>query len=345
MKRLMLWMLAVLFAATNAVAQANNSDPGQKKADDKPPKQDQGIRKLSRRERKDRIKNLGEKDRQFLADVEPIVQDSELDTFLMLETDPQRDIYITEFWRRRDALQGTTNHTFRDQYYSRLEVVKEQFRNVSSDRSRIYLIHGEPSEIIDSQNCRLLQPLQVWKYLFISGMGHDIRFVFYVPRNGIDYKLWIPYGIGATDMESMSELISQDAIGTDIDSRRAVGYVFGPITPYTSMTNLEYMCKDGDQIIKAIYQSMMNKTDIMKVFNPPEINEEDVHKILRSVVLANPNAAKLTADFSVQFPAKQGSRTDAQMTLLIPRSQLTAKDVNGTKLYSLDVTGEVLKDD
>src|SRR5947207_14511998 len=139
MKRILSLLLLTLFAATNALAQANNSDPGQKKADDKPPKQDQGIRKLSRRERKDRIKNLGEKYRQFLSDVEPILQPSELDTFLILETDAQRDIYITEFWRRRDQGQGTTNHAFRDQYYERIETVNERFKNASSDRGRIYL--------------------------------------------------------------------------------------------------------------------------------------------------------------------------------------------------------------
>src|ERR1700704_3918941 len=111
-------------------------------------KPDQGVRKLSRRERKDRIKNLGEKYRQFLTDVDPIMNPAEMDTFLILETDPQREIYITEFWRRRDVANGTTNHTFRDQYYDRLETVKEQFKNVSSDRGRIFLIHGEPSERI-----------------------------------------------------------------------------------------------------------------------------------------------------------------------------------------------------
>ena len=46
MKRILLLLLLVVFAATNAVAQANNSDPGQKKADDKPAKQDPGIRIL-----------------------------------------------------------------------------------------------------------------------------------------------------------------------------------------------------------------------------------------------------------------------------------------------------------
>ncbi|PYQ50461.1 MAG: hypothetical protein DMF59_10780 [Acidobacteria bacterium] len=291
------------------------------------------------------IKNLSDKYREFLQDVEPIMQDSELDTFLMLETDAQREIYITEFWRRRDQLQGTTNHAFRDQYYARLETVKEQFKNVSSDRARIYLIHGEPQELIDS-DCRLLVPIQVWKYVYIPGFGHDIRFLFYKPRNGVDYRLWMPYGISrGMDIESMTDLVSQDAIGTDINGTGAVRYVFGPAAPNTTMTNLEFQCKYGDEILKAVYQTQMNKTDMMKVFNPPEINEEDVHKILRSVVIATPNAVKLDADFAVKFPAKQGSRTDAQMTVLVPRAQLALQDVGGTKQYSLDVTGEILKED
>ena len=343
MKRIALTtLLAFTFLFPNIFAQTNNPPDPNKNA---PKPQDPGVRKLSRRERKDRIKALSDKYREFLADVEPIMQESELDTFLILETDPQREIYITEFWRRRDVLQGTTNHAFRDQYYARLETVKEKFRNVSTDRSRIYLIQGEPAEIIDS-DCRLLVPLQVWKYLYIPNIGHDIRFLFYVPRLGGDYRLWVPFGIGrGSDMESLADLVSQDSIGTGIDGTQAVRYVFSPVAANTSMTNLEMQCKNGDEILKAINQSQLNKTDMMKVFNPPEVNEEDVHKILRSVVLATPNAPKLSADFAVKFPAKQGSRTDAQMTLLIPRSELTLKDVSGTKLYILDVVGEVLKED
>jgi len=343
MKRTALAAFAVtlILVTPNIVAQSNNSgEPS------KPQQQAPGIRKLSRRERKERIKNLSDKYRKFLEDVEPIMQDSELDTFLLLETDAQREVYITDFWRRRDAMQGTTNYTFHDEYYARLEKVKEQFKNVSSDRSRIYLIHGEPAEIIDSQNCRLLVPVQVWKYTYIPAIGHNVRFLFYVPRLGIDYKLWIPYGVGTNDPQSMAELISQDAMAGDMTGQGTgpVKYVFGPVNPYSTMTNLEFQCKDGDEIQKAIYQSQLNKTDLMKVFTPPEVNEEDVHKILRSVVLADPNAPQLTTDFSIRFPAKQGSRTDAEMTLFVPRAQLTAKDVGGTRTFSLDVTGEILKD-
>ena len=304
----------------------------------KPP--DPGVRKLSRRERKERIKNLSEKYRQFLTDVEPIMQAAEVDTFLILDTDAQRDLYIDDFWHRRDVAQGTTNQTFRRQYYDRIDAVKEQFRYVSSDRSRVWLIHGEPNDRIKIDNCRLLQPLEIWKYAYIQGMGHDVRFIFVQARNGADFRLWTPIS-----PDAMGELISQDAIGMGVSPEKGVQSVFGPVSIGSSMTNLEFSCNNGDEILKAIAYVQINKTDIMKVFEPAPVNEEDVHKILRSVVLATPNAPKLSTDLSVAFPAKQGTKTNAQITLLVPRAQLVSKEVNGTKLYSLDVTGEVLRED
>ena len=57
---------------------------------------------LSSTERKERVKNLSDKYRQFLAEVEPIMQPEELETFLLLESDAQRDLYIEDFWHRRD---------------------------------------------------------------------------------------------------------------------------------------------------------------------------------------------------------------------------------------------------
>jgi Ca-activated chloride channel family protein len=300
---------------------------------------DLGVRKLSRRERKDRIKNLSEKFRQFLTDVDPIMNPTELDTFLILETDPQREIYVTEFWRRRDTVNGTTNHSFRDDYYERLETAKEEFKNVSSDRSRIYLIHGAPTDRIKI-DCRLLQPAEIWKYVYIPGMGHDVRFLFFQARNGIDFKLFSPI-----DPDMIKQLISQDEIGRDMTGDAATSRVFGSAGLGAGVSNVELQCRNGDEYLRAVTQAQLNKWDLQRIFEPPQVNEEDVHKILRSVVLANPNAPKLTHEVAVQFPAKQGSRTDTEITITVPLAQLTRKDVNNAKLFSLDVTGEILKDD
>jgi len=342
MKKVALIVLVAAVAVTNALPQTGNppEPPAAKKDDKQPAKQDQGIRKLSRRERKDRIKNLGEKYRQFLADVEPIMQNSELDTFLMLETDPQRDIYITEFWRRRDVARGTTNNSFRAEYYERIQTVHDEFKNASSDRGRIYLIHGVPDERLKVNCTRYLVPIEIWKYAFIPNFGHGVRFIFYMPRNSFDFKLWDPMF-----PDALQQLVSVDASGGVGNDEAGAGRVFGRINPYSSMTNVEMDCQYGDEVMKAIYTAQINKTQYTRVFEAPEVNEEDVHKILRSVVLSDPNAPKMPAEFSVKYPAKQGSRTDAEMTILVPRAQVAMKDVNGTKLYSLDVTGEVLKND
>src|SRR5689334_6384403 len=112
----------------------------------KDPTADPGVRKLSRRERKDRIKNLSDKYQQFLEDVEPIIMPQEEDTFLILETDAQRDAWILEFWRRRDKSAGTTNNSFRDVYYARIDEARDKYKHLSNDRAHMFLLQGPPNE-------------------------------------------------------------------------------------------------------------------------------------------------------------------------------------------------------
>ncbi len=336
--------LTILFAGSNIVAQTGTPapPPDTPKQAARAPQQDPGVRKLSRRERKDRISKLSEKYRQFIEDVEPIMQPTELDTFLILETDAQRDLYTSDFWKRRDIAQGTSNHAFKDLYYERLETVHEQFKQVSSDRSRTYLLYGEPMDVLKIDCSRLLQPIEIWHYFYIPSISHHVRFLFYMPRYGSEYKLWRPIGDSNLDL---AELISQEVIGSSTTPQGAVANVFlTSALPGSYLSKVEAECTNGDEIMKAISQNQVNRTLLLNVFDPPKINDEDVHKILRSVVIATPGATPLSADFAVKYPAKQGSNTDAEMTVLVPRSAIVSKDVGGVKLYSLDVTGEVLRD-
>lgn len=334
---------SVGFADTPPTPQPAKPAAKADKKDDKPQPPGAGVRKLSRRERKDKIAKLDEKYRQFLIEVDPIILPTETDTFLILETDPQRDIFIDEFWHRRDVYQGTTNRAFRDQYYDRLDTAKEQFKQLSSDRSKMFLLHGAPAEVISTDCNPLLQPIQIWKYLFVPGLGHNIRFLFYIPRLGNDYVLWQP---SMDNDAALAQLVAQEQMAWSSNDAGAVDKVFaGSASPYTYINKIQVECKDGDEILKAIGQMQQNRTDIMKVFDPPQVNPEDVSKILRSVVIADPNAKQLSAEFAVKYPTKQGMRTDASMTILVPRSQVELKDVGGVKLYSLDVVGEVLRED
>ncbi|MBV8519565.1 MAG: VWA domain-containing protein [Acidobacteria bacterium] len=283
---------------------------------------------LTRREQKDLIAKLPDAYRQFLRDVEPIINPAERDTFLRLETDAQRDAYIDDFWRRRDIAGGTTNHAARDNYYERLEYVKENFEQVSSDRGRIYLLHGPPAAMIGVNCPKHFQPIQIWKYEYIEGFGHDVRLLFYIPRDHREYKLWS--ALGGT--MAMDDLRSNDIVAGGAGSIGGGG------------GNVMIDCQNPEELTNALYQMQLNKERIFQVFDPPKVNDEDVNRMLRSVVLADPNAPKLAADLTVSYPSMESEKTDAQLTIMVPRAQLKTTAVSGVSVYTIDVVGEVLRD-
>jgi Ca-activated chloride channel family protein len=302
-RRTLIALFTILLAATAAMAE------------DKP---------LTKRERKDRIAALAEKHRQFLTDVEPIIVQTERDTFLKLDTEPQRDAFIDDFWRRRDQALGTTNYAARSEYYTNLEFVKDNFGQVSSDRGRIYLINGPPAEIIDIKCPSYYQPTQVWHYAHLTNFGSDFRLLFYIPHQQRDYRLWNPIDIG----HAMAELVS--------DSIEASG---------RTNANPIMDCPKGEELAAAMGQMRNDAMRLGKLYDPPAVNGEDVNRILRSVVLADPNAPKLQADLTVAYPYRDGNRTDAQLTIFVPRAQLKTTSAGNTTVYTLDIIGEVLRDE
>jgi len=308
-----------------------------------PPPANQGEVKLSRRERKDRIAKLPEVYRQFLTDVEPIIQDQERDTFLIMESDAQRDLYIADFWRRRDLTEGTPSGAFQKIYYERLATAKEQFKSLHSDRGRVYVIHGAPNNLYTPEPCDLFQPMEQWTYRDLKGFEKEGRFLFYLPRGRDDYVLWQPYTSGP---EEFYDLFSELVVATSSSKQQAFDKVFGLEFPGPSaVTHLEYHCPDYVGMFRAIESAHLRRLDNGKLFQPAPVDPEQVKKILHSVVMPTAGAKALPAQLSVSYPSKQGNRTTAELTILVPRSPLIVKEVGGTKLYSLDVVGEVLKDD
>ena len=324
---------AVTFAfATTILAQSGNPLPKE------PP--GQGVRKLSKRERKEKIAGLEIRFQEFLSDVEPILAPTELETFVALETDAQRDAFIEVFWHRHAQQQGTSSQVFRNAYYQRLEIAKAQFRRVASDRARLFLVHGPPSEVVRTQ-CTVLQPIEIWKYPQLPGVGDDARILLYRPRGASDFRIWNPIGGNM----ALAELVTDESLVTQRgDPQRQARRTFESSSPDGYINRIQLECREGDEILRAITMMVQSRIDLLKLFEVPEPNKEDTGRILRSLVIANPDAPKLTADFSVRYPAKEGSRTDVQMLLQVPRSEVSPAEVAGAEVYTIDVTGEVLKE-
>jgi len=298
------------------------------------------LRKLSKRERAARIEKLDARHQDFLSDTEPIMLPPEIDTFLALENDAQRDTFVDEFWRRRDALQGSAGR-FRETYYARLEIAKEQFKKIVSDRARMFLLHGPPVDVVRTDCARVLQPIEVWKYGQLTGVGTNVRLLFYKPRYHNDYKLWNPIGGSMAIAELFVSETSAAVSQPDAAHPRRPGAESQ--SPYASISRIQLECSEGGEVTRAITDMVQARIDLLKLFEPPQLNAEEMGKLLRTVVIANPDAAKLNAEFSVRYPTKDGSRTDVQMMLLVPKAEITPAQVAGAEVYTIDVTGEVLK--
>jgi Ca-activated chloride channel homolog len=280
-----------------------------------------GDKPLTRAERKERLAKLPDRHRLFLAEVEPLISQGERDIFLRMETDAQRDVFIEDFWRRRDIAAGTTGHAARDDYYERLEQVREKFEQIMSDRGRVFLIHGVPAAMIDVRCPRFFVPLQIWYYPQIAGLGRDVTLLFFQGRHERTYRLW------NARIDGMQKLMSDDIESTG-----------------RMPQNIYLDCKEGDAIAAAIGYMSAHEDRVMKIYEPPPVNEEDVNRILRSSVIVDPKAPKLEAAMTVGYPSSDGSKTDAQLTILVPRAQLKTTAVNEVNVYTLDVVGEVLRD-
>jgi Ca-activated chloride channel family protein len=343
-------------AASNAPAATNNPEPAAKPDTTAPatitadPAVTPGIEKLSKRERKERIAKLGQKHRDFLRDVEPIMIDTELNTFLILESDAQRDAYIEDFWKRRDPDPRTAYNDFRENYEAALVEVRQEFKNMISDRSRIFLIRGRPGNRVRTE-CRLLVPMEIWQYDELPGIGHNATILFYQPRiGGNDYRLFRPIGRGDEDL---AELISADVMAQyQHNPKAAVDAVFrasagGGMQTLgaRSMSRIEFECKDGRLILDAVYGAQFNRIQIAQLFDPPKVNEEDVNRMLRTSVISTPSAAKFPAEFAAAYPGKRGARTAVELTFTVDAKDLRARDIEGAQFYNVDVNGEVLKDE
>jgi len=279
---------------------------------------------LTKAERKERLAKLGDTYQQFLIDVAPIIGAEEKETFLLLDTDPQRDVFIDDFWLRRDKKRGTDRDSFRKDYYERLEVVKEKYEGTMSDRGKTYLVWGEPLQIVTLQCIGELVPIEVWIYAPLTDypeLGRQPLLIFFQPAYSRTWKLWDPVIDGFQSLTAVDGVYRGPAPGLPISS-----------------------CKDTEYLFAAVKYMRDRYDHLYHAWEPPKWDPEALSRVVRSVVIANPNAVKIEPKTAIAYPSTDGSKVDVQFAFDVPRAQVQPNEVNNVKVYSIEVTGEVLRD-
>jgi GWxTD domain-containing protein len=103
-----------------------------------------------------------------------IATNAEIDSYNKLTTLIGKRRFMYEFWKSRDADPSTPRNEFYQDYLKRLAYCQTKFSTPGqpgwqSDRGRVYLTYGVPSEIDKYPNQNDMKPYEIWHYNDIEG--------------------------------------------------------------------------------------------------------------------------------------------------------------------------------
>lgn len=80
-----------------------------------------------------------------------------------------KQAFLAQFWRMRDTNQATAKNEFREEYLNRAKHANTNFRAFQlegwrTDRGRVYMVYGPPSDVERRPNEPNSYPFEIWKY-------------------------------------------------------------------------------------------------------------------------------------------------------------------------------------
>ncbi|MGI8784694.1 MAG: GWxTD domain-containing protein [Acidobacteriota bacterium] len=203
-------------------------------------------------------------------DVFHIIAPEEKDVFKKLTTVEEKEKFIEQFWLRRDPDPRTALNEFQEEHFRRIAYSNERYSSGKpgwmTDRGRIYIIHGPPSnieshpsggsynrEIHEGGGTTSTFPFEKWWYRHLDGVGDDIELEFVDPTMSGEYRLalspdekdallFVP-GAGLTLNEEMGLSKKEDRPFFNPGNRDNPGYVTRakdqPFQRYETFVNVQ----------------------------------------------------------------------------------------------------------
>jgi Ca-activated chloride channel homolog len=287
-----------------------------------------------------RIAQLAPKYRQWLEEVDLLLRKEEREAFLAIKEDYQRDGFINKFWESRDPYPETPENEFKRTWYTRLEEVRHTYGNLTEDRARMYLLHGEANQVWKTDCELVLWPLEIWYYPRAERLPSGFFAIFVQPAAGGRYHLWTP-GEGSNALQALYKQ-SRAESGANNSDRPGLD---------TFERVLNRYCIAEDRIVITAYRAVRQMgqlgTLVFTEYAPPPRDSEWLATFLGRSTDLPKGAPPLAAELTVGFPERRANRTLVQGILKLPKAALGEAHVEGTDghgVYNLLLTGEVLKD-
>ncbi len=176
-------------------------------------------------------KDLPEKYQDWLKLTRYIIHDKELDVFMQLTNNRERDIFIESFWKIRDPTPGTPKNERKEEIIERFDYTNYRLRSGSgrpgwmTDQGRIYIILGPPVSIERNPSSQDIFPNEIWSYYgdVSKRLPNHFALVFFRRGGSGELKLYDPVTDGpvsllifgrnmdSTDYETLYEKIREVA--------------------------------------------------------------------------------------------------------------------------------------
>jgi GWxTD domain-containing protein len=164
-----------------------------------------GTALISATSEKELLKKLPPHHRDWLEkEVVYLITPVEREVFLKLETDREREVFISAFWKQRDPNVNFPENTFKKEHYRRLEYANKWFGRESpspgwrTDMGRIYITLGEPKTTEKFINETEICPTEIWFYQGMAayGLPDSFNIVFFKEDAVGEFILYTPVRFG-----------------------------------------------------------------------------------------------------------------------------------------------------
>jgi VWFA-related protein len=283
--------------------------------------------RAERKAEKEAIKNLPQKYRDWLETVDLLISGQELQTFLALEKDYQRDAFIKQFWEARNPYK-TLRNTFQERWEQKVEEARSEFGSLQDDRARMLLLNGPPSSRLEARCSSIIWPVEVWYYLTSERVHDEFVLIFYRHWGAGPFRLWNP-------AEGLGSIFSG---GAGSDNSSAGG----------SLQAIASGCRDGDKIAGALgYVSSQgmeyNLLEARLLEKPSQQKREWVTSFNAYSTDVAPGTPPLSAKLSFDFPGRYQNRTVMQGLITVPATGAGQSSLGPAHTYDLLLNGELLQ--
>ncbi len=274
-----------------------------------------------------KLAHLTAEQREWLEDVELIITKEERSAFLELGKDYQREAFIRRFWESRDPTPATERNEFKDRHYSRLRDARLEFKYPQDDRRKIYVFHGDPGDIMETDCGALLWPLQIWRYGYAELVGGPLVVIFTQRNGGGPYRIWRP-NEGYRQLFALGGSNYQDEF-------------YAVIAQYC--TELYDVVQELMSNLRR-YEVENRQGPVHAERAPPASDPEWLDTFHAFSTDATASATPLNAEIAWQFRGRRGLRTVVEGALTVPVSESARTEIGGRESFNFLLTGEVLRE-